>query len=99
MSTHQVSKPRAANQSMAEESGRPSTRRSNVGCDAIEEPCTNRIVPAWLTPSAAGFSHRNSRMSPFLVQCSSPRLIERGDTGLFIVHSRLLAITRRGVDQ
>ena len=46
MSTHQVSKPRAANQSITEESGRPGTCRSKVGCDAIDEPCTNRMVPA-----------------------------------------------------
>ena len=45
MSMHQVSKPRAANQSITEESGRPGTVRSKVGCAAIEEPCTKRMVP------------------------------------------------------
>src|SRR6476646_563631 len=73
MSTDQQSKPRPANQSMAEESGRPGTCRSNVGCAAIEEPCTNKIVPMLLPGSPAHFSHRNSFTPPSLVvQCSSP---------------------------
>src|SRR6478672_8391040 len=73
MSTDQQSKPRPANQSMAEESGRPGTCRSNVGCAAIEEPCTNKMVPMLLPGSPAHFSHRNSFTPPSLVvQCSSP---------------------------
>src|SRR5256885_4010696 len=57
---------------MAEESGRPGTSRSKVGCEAIEEPCTNRIVP-WVFPgSPATLFHRNSLTSPLLVQCSVP---------------------------
>jgi hypothetical protein len=71
MSTHQVSKPFAAKKSMADESGMPGTCRSKVGCDAIDEPCTNRIVPA-LSAAPVRFSHRNSLTSPFVVQCSCP---------------------------
>src|SRR5215208_5965385 len=85
MSTHQVSKPRRANQSMAEESGRPGTCRSKVGCDAIDEPCTNRKVPAGPDGSPAYFSHRNRRTSsPLLVQCSSPRMAAGGVTATFM---------------
>src|SRR2546428_6952315 len=72
MSTDQVSKPRRANQSIAEESVRPGTCRSKVGCEAMEEPCTNRMVPAFGC-AVAGFSHRNRRASPFSGQCSGPR--------------------------
>src|SRR5215208_5843549 len=82
MSTDQVSKPRAANQSITEEPGRPGTCRSKVGCDAIEEPCTNRMVPAF-SGAAVRFSHRNSRTSPLLVQCSVPST-RTSETGLFI---------------
>src|SRR6185295_2124918 len=70
---HQVSKPRPANHSIAEESGRPGTCRSKVGCDAIEEPCTKRIVP--LAFPCAFFSQRKSRTSPFWVQCSMPFML------------------------
>src|SRR5882757_441636 len=70
---------------MAEESGRPGTCRSKVGIDAIEEPCTNRILPAVLAGSPAHLFHRNRRTSwPLLVQCSSPRMGKGGITGLFI---------------
>src|SRR5262245_54695201 len=68
---HQVSKPRAANQSITEESGRPGTCRSKVGCEAMEEPCTNRIVPLGAPPGAALFQ-RKSLTSPLRVQCSFP---------------------------
>src|SRR3954462_8465067 len=75
MSTHQVSKPRSANQSMTEEYGRPGTCRSNVGCPAMEEPCTNRIVPRGFAPAVA-FCHRKRRTAPSLVflvvQCYCP---------------------------
>ena len=57
---------------MAEESVRPGTWRSKVGCEAIEEPCTNRIVPLVLAGSSATLFHRNSLTSPLLVQCSVP---------------------------
>ena len=57
---------------MADEYGRPGTCRSKVGCEAIEDPCTNRIVPACGTLGDAFFSHRNSRISPLFVQCSTP---------------------------
>src|SRR3954470_1080012 len=84
MSTHQVSKPRAAKKSIADESGRPGTWRSKVGCEAIEEPCTTRIRPAGRDGSAAYFSHMNRRASPLVVQCSSPRMGAGGVTGLFM---------------
>src|SRR5215472_5512293 len=86
MSTHQQSKPRRANQSIAEELGRPSTCKSKVGCDAIDEPCTKRMVPAALFGSPAHFSNMNSFTSPSLrVQCSSPRIAAARVTS-FIVH-------------
>src|SRR5260370_40682817 len=72
MPTHQQSKPRAANQSIAEESERPGTCRSKVGCEAIDEPCTNRIRPAVLAGSAAHLLKRKSFTSPLRVQCSVP---------------------------
>src|SRR5262249_9080405 len=75
MSRHQQSKPRRANQSMTEESDRPSTCKSKVGCDAMDEPCTNRMVPAALSGSTADFSNMNSFTLPsLLVQCSWPRI-------------------------
>src|SRR5580704_19768592 len=89
MSTHQQSKPRRANQSITEESGRPSTCRSKVGCAAMDEPWTNRIVAAADFGSPAHFSNRNSFTLPSLVvQCSSP-LIATGLLISFIVHERL----------
>src|SRR6185503_6453905 len=78
MSTHQQVKPRCANQSITEESGRPRTVRSKVGSEAIDEPCTNSTAGL---PSGepANFSHRNRRTSPesvFLwVQCSLPVMV------------------------
>src|SRR4029079_16915743 len=80
MSMDQVSKPRSAKYSMAEECGRPSTCRSKVGCDAIDEPCTNRTVP-FLAPPGARFSQRNRLASPFLVQCSWPLTLRPPYTG------------------
>src|SRR5687767_11805468 len=71
---HQVSKPRSANHSIAEECGRPGTCRSKVGCEAIDEPCTNRIVPRG-PPAAEGLCHRKSLISPFLVQYSVPFIV------------------------
>src|SRR5216683_245827 len=70
MSTHQQSKPRWANQSMAEESGRPGTCRSKVGCEAMEEPWTNKTVPVVFAGSPTNFSHKKSFTPPLLVQCS-----------------------------
>src|SRR5487761_2631018 len=72
MSTHQQAKPRRANQSITDESCRPGTCRSKVGCEAIDEPCTNRTTGL---PSGepTNFSHRNRRTSPLFVQCSIPR--------------------------
>src|SRR5437016_12344523 len=72
MSTHQQSKPCFAKYSIAELSGRPGTSRSKVGCEAIDEPCTNRIVPFVFAASPATLFHRNSLTSPLLVQCSLP---------------------------
>src|SRR3954469_22507454 len=68
---HQVSKPRSANHSIAEECGRPGTSRSKVGCEAIEEPCTKKSVP-FGAPAAEGLCQRNSLTSPLRVQCSVP---------------------------
>src|SRR3954469_9997007 len=68
----QVSKPRSAKYSIAEESGRPGTYRSNVGCDAIDEPCTKKIVPRFCTPAGGFLFQRKSLISPFFVQCSVP---------------------------
>src|SRR3954447_4427358 len=72
MSTHQVSYPCFAKYSIAELSGRPGTSRSKVGCDAIEEPCTNRMVPFVAAGLPATLFQRKSLTSPFLVQCSVP---------------------------
>ncbi len=70
---------------MAEESLRPGTCRSKVGCEAMDEPCTNRMVPTLLAGSPAHFSHRNSFTSlPFSVQCSWP-LIAAGLVISFMV--------------
>src|SRR5215470_12227877 len=58
---------------MTDESGRPGTCRSKVGCEAMDEPCTNRMVPAVLAGSPAHLFHMNSFTSlPLLVQCSVP---------------------------
>src|SRR3954463_11662964 len=92
MSTDQVSNPCAANQSMTDEPGRPGTCRSKVGCDAMEEPCTNRIVPRFSAPTER-FSHMKSLASPLLVQCSSP-CTWMLDSGLFMVRLRLLESSR-----
>src|SRR3974390_836531 len=71
---------------MTEESGRPSTCKSKVGCDAIDEPCTKRTVPAALFGSPPHFSNMNSFTTPsLLVQCSSPRIAAARFTS-FIVH-------------
>src|ERR1700678_1187507 len=72
MSPDQVSQSCRAKNSIAEESGRPGTSRSKVGCDAIDEPWTNRIVAFALAGSPADLFHRNSFTSPLLVQCSVP---------------------------
>src|SRR4030095_14580904 len=72
MCSAQVSKPRCANQSITEESGRPGTVRSKVGCPAIEEPCTKKMVPLVAWPEGGAFCHRKSLTSPFRVQCSTP---------------------------
>src|SRR6266404_4270965 len=71
MSTLQHTKPRRANQSMTEESDLPGTYKSNVGCDAIDEPCTNRSAGL---PSGepTNFSHIKRRTPSLCVQCSTP---------------------------
>src|SRR5881409_1327928 len=71
MSTHQLTHPRRANQSITEESGRPGTARSNVGCDAIDEPCTNSTA-GLLSGESTYFSHNNRRTSPLCAQCPTP---------------------------
>src|SRR6202011_2050807 len=81
MSTHQVSYRRAAKKSMTEESGRPGTCRSKVGCEAMEEPCTNRIRPAVPDGSPACLFHRKSfAPSSLCAQCSVPMM----RSGLFM---------------
>src|SRR5688572_20810809 len=72
MSTHQVSKPWAANQSIAEELALPGISRSNTGVDASEDPWTKRIVPRAAPCAVDGFSQRNRRFSPFAAQCAFP---------------------------
>src|SRR5438105_7207904 len=82
MSTHQVSYPRPAKKSMTEESVRPGTCRSNVGCEAIDEPCTNRIRPCGPEGSPAFLFQRKSFAPPSLVaQCSLPVM----RSGLFML--------------
>src|SRR6185295_13411278 len=71
MSTVQQTKPRRANQSITEESARPGTVRSNVGCDAIDDPCT-KSTAGLFSAVPTYFSHRKRRTSPLRVQCSTP---------------------------
>src|SRR6185295_1545602 len=68
---HQVSKPRSANHSITEDPGLSGTCRSKVGCEPIDEPCTNRMVPFGF-PATAGFCQRKSLTLPLCVQCSLP---------------------------
>ncbi|MFI4961418.1 MAG: hypothetical protein ACHP82_08205 [Hyphomicrobiales bacterium] len=76
---------------MTEESGRPGTCKSKVGCEAMDEPCTNRMVPMLLPGSPAHFANRNSFTPPsLLVQCSAP-LIATGLLISFIAHPFFLA--------
>src|SRR5262249_8043381 len=100
MSTHQVSKPCLAKYSIAEESGRPGTSRSNVGCDAIDEPCTNRTMPFALAGSPMHFSHMNSLAVPSLsvlvVQCSCPVILAPAVTVLTSFMSCVLSWRARG---
>src|SRR6202043_4042703 len=86
MSTHQQSKLCRAKKSITEESGRPGTCRSNVGCAAMDEPWTNRMVPAVCRGSPAHFSNMNSFAPSLLVQCSSPLIAAAGFVISFIVH-------------
>src|SRR5215813_11845965 len=99
MSTHQVSKPRRAKKSMTEESARPGTCRSKVGCEAMDEPCTNKILPAGPEGSPACLFHRNRRTSlPLSVQCSSPRMTAAGEIGLFTGRLLVLDVSQRLFD-
>src|SRR6202162_3747770 len=86
MSTHQQTNPLSANKPITEESARPGTERSKVGCDAIDEPCTNNIAGL---PSGEPryFSHRNNRTSPLVVQCSMPvtRPAAISDVSMFLL--------------
>src|SRR5262245_14571309 len=99
MSIDQVSKPRSAKYSIAEEFGRPSTCRSKVGCEAIDEPWTNRMAP-FLAPPGARFSHRNRLASPFLVQCSWPLIFRPPKAcplASFMAHSYAFALFAVGL--
>src|SRR6476646_11414010 len=71
MSTLQQTKPRLANQSITDESGLPGTARSNVGCDAIDEPCTKSNT-GLSAGDPTNFSHMKSRMPFFEASCSTP---------------------------
>src|ERR1043165_1997945 len=88
MSTHQQTNPRRANQSIADESGRPGTVRSNVGCEAIEEPCTKSSAGL---PSGAptNFSQRKRRTSPsavrFVAQWATPVTVSPAVVGAPLV--------------
>src|SRR5574340_1002790 len=85
---HQVSKPRSANHSIAEECGRPGTRRSNVGCEPIDEPCTKRIV--LFGDAAVRFCQRKSFTSPLRVQCSLPSIngvVLQARSGALLCHT------------
>src|SRR3954454_5405900 len=90
MSTDQQVKPRCANQSITDESARPGTLKSKVGCDAIDEPWTNNAaglpsdVPTY-------FSQRKRRTSPLCVQCSLPVTVAL----LLIVVSTIFQANRR----
>src|SRR5580692_180247 len=86
MSTHQQSKFCRAKKSITEESSRPGTCRSNVGCAAMDEPCTNRMVPAVCFGSPAHFSNMKSFAPSLVVQCSSPLIAAAGFVISFIVH-------------
>src|SRR3954453_919942 len=55
---------------MTDEWGRPGTCKSKVGCEAIDEPCTKRMVPAVV--AAGCLRQRKSLTSPLRVQCSVP---------------------------
>src|SRR3546814_7931138 len=77
MSTHQVSCPCTAKKFIAELNGRPSTWRSKVGVEAIEEPCTKSPVhflsPGPFEGAPTYFSQRKIfTSSPLFGQCSSP---------------------------
>src|SRR3954469_21994637 len=57
---------------MTEEFGGPTGAcRSKVGVEAIEEPCTNRMVPR-SGPAVRRFSHKKIFWPLTLVQCSRP---------------------------
>src|SRR3954453_21611198 len=59
----------------------------------MDEPCTNRIRPEGPDGSPAFLFHRNRRTSlPLLVQCSSPRMVAAGETGLFMLLLRILSV-------
>src|SRR5262245_17031624 len=90
---HQVSKPRAANQSITDESARPGTRRSKVGCEAMDEPCTNRIVPLGAPPGAA-FCQRQSLTSPLRVQCSMPGNVNGASRSFLAFYARIRRLRR-----
>src|SRR3954469_11282574 len=92
---HQVSKPRSANHSMAEECGRPGTCRSKVGCEAIDEPCTKRMVPR--ASPCRGLFQRKSLTSPLRTQCSLP-FISR-NVSEFMQESGGLARRRRSMKE
>src|ERR1700688_65155 len=86
MSTHQQSKFCRAKKATTGDAGRPGTCRSNVGCAARDEPCTNRMVPAVCFGSPAHFSNRNSFAPSLVVQCSSALIVAAGFVITDIIH-------------
>src|SRR5580693_1928959 len=64
----------------------------------MDEPCTNRMVPAGPDGSGAYFSNRNRRTSPFWVQCSSPRIAGEGVTALFMLGLRIFCWSQRAAE-
>ena len=82
MSMDQVSKPRSAKYSIAEECGRPSTWRSKVGCEAIEEPCKNRTVPFLAPPGALSLSALSVKAAATDVENRAEFLHRRAILGL-----------------
>src|SRR5579871_2485615 len=72
MSTAHVSYPCPAKNSIAEEFGRPGNWKSKVGCDAMEDPWTNRMIPFAAAGSTAHLFHINRFTSPLRAQCSVP---------------------------
>ena len=85
---------------MPEESLRPGTSRSNTGRAAIEEPWTNRIVPAVCGLSATRlFQSASLTSAPLFVQCSSPVTGAAVSTEVISFDPVIISIAFRRVEQ